>query len=287
MYGTNYYGRKPYAIGEVFYPTISEIYTEDLSLVEYKSRTVLRNKDEIISLNESSPKKDISWFISEVVLLRESFIKYAEKTISEGISLAESLLRRVLRGFQEAIGYEDLGLNRTTKRVFSEEVILNETTKREIDKKINEGILLTETVKATIPGGKYLWNKIGAVVSNLWEKQPREQDSSFEKIGRTENSVWVKTDRPTEINLPSKIGRVLSSDWTKILREISGVTTKIARTLNNIWQGIVKPSSSGYTKIEKEVTSVWSKKSREEETSTTKQSRSLTNLWTKKDRPNE
>lgn len=287
MYGANYYGRKPYAVGEVFYPTESLLYSEGLALSEIKTRTVLRENDETSLLNEDSPTKFVSWFITEGVYLVESIGKYIEKILSEVTNVVENVLRKVLRTNTESVQYTDLGILRKVLRTVLDRIRGRETTKREIMKNLEEGALMSETLKAAIPGGKYIWNKIGAVVSNIWTKQDREIDSSSTKIDRPGTNVWIKIDRPTEINLPFKIGRVLSADWAKVLRAIDGVTTKISRVLSNLWTGIAKPSVEGYTKIQKEVTNVWSKTGRASETLTTKQSRSLTNLWTKKDRPNE
>ncbi len=287
MYGANYYGRKPYAVGEVFYPTESLLYSEGISLEETKARTVLREKNETSLLNENLPVKDINWLITESISLAESVGKYIEKVLSEAANVVESVLRKVLRVDTESVQYTDQGIFRKAFRTVVDRIRARESTKREVEKNLEEGSLMDESLKATIPGGKYIWEKIGAVVSNVWTKQEREIDSSFEKTDRPNTNIWIKTDRPTEINLPSKIGRVLSADWTKVLRAIDGVTTKISRVLSNLWTGIAKPSVEGYTKIQKEVTNVWSKTDRASETLTTKQSRSLTNLWTKKDRPNE
>lgn len=284
MYGTNYTGRTYYGGAKPFTPTFSELFEETTEVRESFLRKVLRSFDESSQMRESTNRSVLRTF-DEASQYLESLIKSISKTFDEVASLRETLLRRVVRGNIETVTAADLLGYRKVVRTNNEELQMNESLVKHVEKILVEGINLVERLIAIIPGGKYIWDTLGRVLDNVWQKTDRNNTETLTKTPRTLSLNWTSQSRSLS-SLSEKMARAIDSLWSKTDRVIGSTHTKTPRALISDFEGIAKPTIEGYTKEGKALDNVSTKTDRVLSNSTTKSGRVLNKLWVKVPRNN-
>ncbi|MCL5436060.1 MAG: hypothetical protein M1275_03185 [Patescibacteria group bacterium] len=248
--------------------TFSEILTNAATLTKQAGRILaetINHSDSIIRsivrtfseafTNADSIIKSAARVLSESFTNSDTFagLKIFYKTLSDVVSLADSITRNVFRSFTETVTHTD-SLLKSASRALSELITntdsLIKTSARVLTEITTSADSLIKSINRSL--AETITNSDIFAATRLFVRSLTEtitHSDTFSRllvIGRTFSEVITHTD-----SLIKTLNGLVVDLWTRIAKPAGDAWTRIAKPAGDAWTRIAKPVSDLWTKITK------------------------------------